>query len=417
MFVRKGLRSCLLVNRISGSVLMLQQKANMSTISPPPASLLKSMSFPQKLLMGPGPSNAPPRVLNASALPLLGHLHTEFIQIMDEVKEGIQYLFQTKNEWTVCVSGTGHAAMEAAACNLLEPGETVLVGCNGLWGTRFSDMAERNGAVVQKISKPMGQVFSLSDIEEGLKQHKPALLFLTHGESSGSTLQPLEGVGKLCHKYNCLLLVDSVAACGGVPMFMDEWEIDALYTGAQKVLSAPPGASPLSFSQRAKEKVINRKTKVRSYYFDMNELANYWGCDQGPRRYHHTGPITSIYGIREGLARLVEEGLESSWKNHKKCVELLYEGVQNLGLELFVQDPAVRLPCVTAVKVPPGVNWKDVSDYCMKNYRVEISGGLGDQAGKIWRIGIMGYNAQPDNVRMVLRALEAGLKNARGQSE
>lgn len=389
----------------------------MPSVSPPPQSLMKPMDFPHKLLMGPGPSNCPPRVLNAQSFPLLGHLHPEFTQIMDEVKAGIQYAFQTKNTWTVCVSGTGHAAMEAACANLLEPGETALICENGLWGQRFADMCTRNGAVVQKIIKPMGQVFTLQDVEAGLQQHKPALVFVTHGESSGSTLQPLEGLGQLCHKYNSLLLVDSVAACGGVPLFVDEWEIDAIYTGAQKVISAPPGVSPVSFSDLAKSKVLNRKTPVRSYYFDMSHLANYWGCDEGPRRYHHTGPISSVYAIREGLARLAEEGLEKSWETHRRCAEMLWEGVEKLGLELLVQDKANRLPCVTGIKVPEGVNWKDVSDYAMKTYKVEISGGLGAQAGKIWRVGIMGYNATPDNVQKVLRALDEGIKSVRGKPQ
>lgn len=413
--VKSVVRSCVLipVNK-TGRIHTRCLSTKMPSLSPPPQSLMKPMDFPQKLLMGPGPSNCPPRVLNASALPLLGHLHPEFTQIMDEVKAGIQYAFQTKNQWTVCVSGTGHGAMEAACTNLLEPGETVLVCENGLWGQRFADMCTRNGAVVQKIVKPMGEVFTLQDVEAGLQQHKPVLVFVTHGESSGSTLQPLEGLGQLCHKYNSLLLVDSVAACGGVPLFVDDWEIDAIYTGAQKVLSAPPGASPLSFSERAKNKVLNRKTPIRSYYFDMTHLANYWGCDGTARRYHHTGPISSVYAIREGLARLAEEGLEKSWETHRKCAEMLWEGAEKLGLELLVQDKANRLPCVTGIKVPDGVNWKDVSDFAMKTYKVEISGGLGSQAGKIWRVGIMGYNATPENVQKVLQALDEGLKSVRG---
>ncbi|KAL3861331.1 hypothetical protein ACJMK2_007367 [Sinanodonta woodiana] len=382
----------------------------MSTISPPPECLFKPMNFPHKVLMGPGPSNCPPRVLGANALPLLGHLHPEFTLIMDEVKAGIKYIFQTNNEWTVCVSGSGHAAMETACLNLLEPGDTALVGINGLWGERFADMVDRQGIDVKKLQRPMGEVFTHDEIEEALKKHKPALLFLTHGESSGSTLQPLEGVGTLCHKYNCLLLVDSVAACGGVPMFMDKWGIDCLYTGAQKVLSSPPGASPISFSERAKEKIKKRATRVRSFNFDMNHLANYWGCDGEARRYHHTGPISNIYAIREGLARLAEQGLEESWKMHKQCAELLHEGLEKIGLELLVKNKSIRNPCVTAVKVPDGVDWKAVTEYAMKTYRVEIAGGLGALAGKIWRIGVMGYNCTPDNIRLVLRALEEGLK-------
>ncbi|KAK3104534.1 hypothetical protein FSP39_004412 [Pinctada imbricata] len=351
----------------------------MTSVTSPPECLLKPMVFPQKLMMGPGPSNCPPRVLNACAMPILGHLHPEFTKIMDEVKAGIKYMFQTQNEWTVCVSGTGHAAMEAACCNLLESGENTLVCCNGLWGERFSDMAERNGAVVQKIHKPMGEVFTLGDIEE------VCVLSPDLYKNNKHNMPPKHWYifKPVAHIYNCLLLVDSVAACGGVPMFMDKWEIDALYTGSQKVLSAPPGVSPISFSSRAKSKIQSRKTKVRSWYFDMNELSNYWGCDDGPRRYHHTGPINTVYALREGLARLADE--------------------------------SSRLPCVSGVKVPDGVNWKDVSNYAMENYKVEIAGGLGAQAGKIWRIGVMGSNATPDNVKMVLRALGEAIKNVQRQ--
>lgn len=342
-------------------------------------------------------------------MPLLGHLHPEFTQIMDQVKQGIQYAFQTQNEWTFAISGTGHAAMEAMVANLLEAGEVALVCQNGIWGQRFADMVERNGSVAQKLVCPMGEVFSLQQVEEGLKTHKPVLLFVTHGESSAGTAQPLEGLGPLCHKYNCLLVVDSVAAMGGVPLYMDKSEIDGLYSGSQKVLGAPPGTAPVSFSERAKKKVQTRSSKVRSFYFDANELSNYWGCDRGPRRYHHTGPISSVYALREGLARLAEIGLEASWANHRQCAQQLYDGLQGMGLSLLVNNPVVRNPCVTTILVPDGIAWKDVVDYAMKNYRVEIAGGLGELAGKVWRIGIMGYNCTPDNVRLVLRVFSEGL--------
>lgn len=375
----------------------------------PPECLFHPLDFPHKTLMGPGPSNAPPRVLAAGALPLLGHLHPEFCQIMDEVRQGIQYAFQTKNEWTFAISGTGHLAMEAAVVNLMEAGDVALVCQNGLWGVRFSDMVERNGCVAHKLVKPMGQVFSLEEIEQGLKMYKPLLLFVTFGESSGGTLQPLEGIGSLCHKYNCLLVVDSVAAMGGAPLFMDAMEIDLLYTGSQKVLGVPPGTAPISFSERAKIRVQTRSTKIRSWYLDAGELENYWGCDNNPRRYHHTGPISSIYALREGLAQLAEIGLEASWASHKKCAQLLHDGIEKLGLSLLVKDPSIRNPCVTVILVPDGIAWKDVVDHMMKNYRVEIAGGLGELAGKAWRIGLMGYNCTPEKVQLTLRAFSEAL--------
>ncbi|KAI8796018.1 serine--pyruvate aminotransferase [Biomphalaria glabrata] len=388
-----------------------QTQGKVPAVSSAPKCLLKPIDVPNKLLMGPGPSNCPPRVLAAGALPMLGHLHPEFTKIMDEVKEGIQYLFQTKNEWTFAISGTGHAAMEASVVNLLEPDDVILVCQNGIWGQRLADMADRNGSTVKKLIRPYGEVFTLEEIEKGLQEHKPSVVFVTYGESSAGTAQPLEGLGDLCHKYNALLLVDSVAILGGRPLFMDAWNIDVLYSGSQKVIGAPPATSPISFSLKAREKIASRKTRIRSYYFDCNELANYWACDQGPRRYHHTGMVTSVYGLREGLARLAEEGLEKSWKDHKDCSELLYQGLEKLGLELLVKNKEIRNPCVTTIKVPPGINWKDVTDYAMKNYRVEIAGGLGDLAGKTWRIGIMGYNCRPENVQLVLRVLEEALES------
>ncbi|KAK2142089.1 hypothetical protein LSH36_997g01019 [Paralvinella palmiformis] len=376
---------------------------------PVPECLLKPLYVPRKLLMGPGPSNASPRILAAGALPLLGHLHPEFIAIMDEVKKGIQYAFQTKNEVTLAVSGTGHAAMETAACNLIEPKDVVLSVCTGIWGERFADMAERQGAKVVKITKEQGQVFSNQELEQALRRIQPTVMFVTHGESSSATCQPVNDLGILCHKYGCILIVDCVASLGAVPMYMDKWGIDVLYTGAQKVLSVSPGASPISFSERAWKKTQSRTKRVTSFYFDMTGLANYWGCDGQPRKYHHTGPISSIYGLREGLATLAEEGLEQSWKRHAQCADMLYRGIEEMNLRFLVENKEFRLPTVTAVLVPAGVQWKNVSNYVMEKYRVELAGGLGLSAGKVWRIGLMGYNATPDNIRLLLRALREGI--------
>ncbi|XP_071805822.1 alanine--glyoxylate aminotransferase-like [Asterias amurensis] len=377
----------------------------------PSSELLKPINVPHKLLMGPGPSNIPPRVLAAGSLPVLGHLHPEFLKVMDDVKAGIQYAFQTKNELTLAVSGTGHAGMEAATMNIVERGDTILVAESGLWGQRLAGLADRLGANVKVIKKPMGQVFSLLDIENGLKMYRPSVFFITQGESSGTSLQPLQGVGDLCHRYNCLLLVDTVASMGGVPLLVDDWGIDVIYSGSQKVLGAPPGTAPISFSLRAREKMARRKTKVPSFYLDMAELGNYWGCDENPRRYHHTGMINSVYALREGLAMLAEEGLENSWKRHKECSKMLYAGLDKLGLKLLVSDPSVRLPTVTGVMVPVGVPWKEVAVYMMDKHKIEISGGLGALAGKIWRIGLMGHNCRPYNVDKLLNAFKEALQH------
>uniref|UniRef100_A0A8V1A3D6 Alanine--glyoxylate aminotransferase n=1 Tax=Gallus gallus TaxID=9031 RepID=A0A8V1A3D6_CHICK len=346
---------------------------------PPPRELLRPLAVPYRLLLGPGPSNVSPRVRAAGGQQILGHMHPEVLQAMDEIKAGIQYAFQTRNRLTLAISGTGHCAMEAALLNLLEGSDTVLVGTNGIWGQRAADIARRLGAKVHELLKPPGEYFTLRDIQEGLAQHKPSLLFITHGESSTGVLQPLEGLGELCHRQGCLLLVDAVASLGGAPILMDQQGIDVLYTGSQKVLSAPPGSSPISFSERAREKMLRRKTKPPSFYLDMGCLASYWGCDGEPRMYHHTVPISSIFCLREALAMLVEL--------------------------------AARLPTVTTVRVPEGYNWKDITTFLMDKHNIEISGGLGPTAGKVLRIGLMGHNATQDNVDLLLQALRDALQH------
>ncbi|KAJ1089514.1 hypothetical protein NDU88_002665 [Pleurodeles waltl] len=361
-------------------------------------------------MLGPGPSNVPPRIQAAGGRPLIGHMHPEIFQIMDDIKLGIQYAFQTRNSLTLAISGSGHCAMEAAFFNSLEPGETVLIAVKGIWGERAADICERIGAVVHRLVKSPGESFTLEEVEQGLAKHKPVLFFITHGESSSGVAQPLDGLGNLCHRYDCLLLVDSVASLGGVPIFMDQQEIDILYSGSQKVLNAPPGTAPISFSEKAQKKIFRRKTKPPSLYVDMGWLSNYWGCDGKSRMYHHTGPITNFFSLREGLAMLAEQGLENSWKLHKENALYLYEGLEKLGLKLYVKDEAIRLPTVTTVEVPQGYEWKDITAFLMKNYSIEIAGGLGPSAGKVLRIGLMGYNSTKANVDLVLVALKDALQ-------
>uniref|UniRef100_A0A8B9TS91 Alanine--glyoxylate aminotransferase n=1 Tax=Anas platyrhynchos TaxID=8839 RepID=A0A8B9TS91_ANAPL len=355
----------------------------MATI-PPPQALLRPLAVPQRLLLGPGPSNcAPPHPGGGSWM---------------RSRQGIQYAFQTRNRLTLAVSGTGHCAMEAALLNLLERGDTVLVAINGIWGQRAADIAGRLGTAAGTL---------------GLARHKPSVLFITHGESSTGVLQPLEGLGELCHRHGCLLLVDAVASLGGAPILMDQQEIDVLYSGSQKVLSAPPGSAPISFSERAREKMLRRKTKPPSFYLDMGCLANYWGCDDKPRMYHHTAPINSFFSLREGLAMLAEMGLESSWERHRANCTLLCQGLRELGLELFVKEEAVRLPTITTVRVPKGYAWQEITAFLMKEHGLEIAGGLGPSVGKVLRIGLMGYNSTKDNVDRVLGALRDALQRCR----
>lgn len=379
----------------------------------PPECLQKPMNVPSKLLMGPGPSNSPLRVHYAMMKPLLGHLHPEFCQIMDEVKAGLRYIMQTKSNVVCCVSGTGHAGMETTMCNLLEPGDIILIAQNGIWGERAAEMARRHEADVRVMEKEAGGVFSLQEVEAALDLHKPAVLFMVQGESSTGALQPLQGVGSLCRKYGTLLAVDAVASLGGVPFYMDGWEIDLVYTGTQKVLSAPPSLAPIALNDRAMAKVLARKTPIRSFYSDMTWLANYWGCDGSPRKYHHTAPISSVYALREGLAIACEEGLESLWSRHLSCAQRLYNGLADLGLQMFIADPSERTPTVNTIRVPEGVDWAKVVKYFMSKYLVEISGGLGPSAGKVWRVGLMGHNCTPENVDLVLKIMKEALKDAK----
>ncbi|XP_003474416.2 alanine--glyoxylate aminotransferase [Cavia porcellus] len=376
----------------------------------PPEALLKPLSIPNRLLLGPGPSNLAPRVQAAGGLQMIGHMHKETFQVMDEIKKGIQYVFQTRNPLTLAISGSGHCALEVALFNLLEPGDSFLVGANGEWGRRAAEIGERIGAHVHAMIKEPGSYYTLQEVEEGLAQHKPVLLFLTQGESSTGVLQPLDGYGELCHRYQCLLLVDAVASLGGVPIFMDHQGIDALYSGSQKVLNGPPGTSLLSFSDRAKHKVYSRKTKPFSFLMDITLLANLWGCDDKPRMYHHTTPIIGLFTLRESLALISEQGLESSWRQHREAMEHLHSRLQGLGLQLFVRDPASRLPTVTTVAVPAGYNWRDIVDYVMDSFSIEISGGLGPSLGKVLRIGLMGCNASRENVDRLAQALKEALQ-------
>jgi len=377
---------------------------------PPPDVLFKPLQVPKKLLLGPGPSNPHPAIIEAMTQPILGYLHPEFLEIMDQVRVGLQYVFQTNNTMTLAVSGTGHSGMEAALVNLLEPGETVVICEHGLWGQRASEMATRMGCNVVKLPRAPGQGFETYDeIEAALKQHRPAVLFVCHGDSSTGYLQRLDGLSDVCHQYNCLLLVDTVASLGSVPFPVDELGLDCVYSGSQKVLGCPPGLAPITFSAAAMNKISKRKTKPLSFYLDMTLVGNYWGCFDEPRRYHHTGPINLVYGLRAAVAEVAKEGLENVNARHQRSALRLHKGLTELGLELFVKNPKCRLPTLTTVEVPDNVDWKFVVDHLMNKYKIEIAGGLGPTAGKIWRIGLMGYNSTEENVDRVLSALGEAL--------
>ncbi len=366
----------------------------------------KQLDVSPRLLLGPGPSNAHPRVLQALGMRQVGHLDPEFLKIMDENMELLRYAWQTDNRFTIPVSGTGSAAMEASIANLVGPGDKVLVGVNGYFGNRLMDMAERYGAEVSHIDCAWGEVFTLNEIRDALKKYQPNILALVHAETSTGARQPLEEIGELCRNYDCLFLVDTVTSLGGVPVLLDEWKIDVAYSGSQKCLSCPPGIAPLTLGERALEKLKSRKSKVANWYLDMSLLMNYWG---GERVYHHTAPINMNYGLREALRIVAEEGLQARWHRHRETARLFWNGLTELGLECHVVAEQ-RLPSLTTVKIPDDVDGNAVKKYLLSEYNIEIAGGFGELAGKVWRIGLMGYNSRPENVELLLSALKKALE-------
>lgn len=363
---------------------------------------LGTIDMPPRLLLGAGPANAHPRVLQAMTAPLVGHLDPTFIKVMDEISEGLRYAWQTNNDLTIAISGTGSSAMESGLANLIEPGDVVLIGVAGYFSRRMVDMAGRYGADVRCIEKPWGQSFSLDDLRAGLETHKPALLALVHAETSTGARQPLDGVAELCREHGSLLLVDTVTSLGGVPLFVDDWGIDVAYSGAQKCLSCPPGASPITFGPRAMEKIHGRKTPVSNWYMNADLLSKYWSGS--PRAYHHTAPMNLYYALREGLRLVAEEGLAARWARHQATAELFWAGLEEMGLECHV-DRAIRLPSLTTVRVPEGVDAAAVTRRLLTEYNIEIAGGLGELAGKVWRVGLMGFNSRRENVTTLLGAL------------
>lgn len=362
------------------------------------------LDMPPRLLLGPGPSNAHPRVLQAIAMPQVGHLDPAFIQVMNDIQEMLRYAWQTDNTFTLPVSGTGSAAMEAAVANLVEPGDVVLIGVIGYFGERLVEMASRYGADVRVMEKPWGQVFTLEEIRAGVEKHRPAMLALVHAETSTGALQPVEGIGDLCRAHDCLLLLDTVTSLGTTPIFLDAWGVDAAYSCSQKGLSCPPGASPFTLGQRALAKLHNRQSKVPNWYLDMSILSSYW--DGKTRSYHHTAPINSMYAVREGLRLVVEEGLEARWARHQANVELLWAGLAEMGLACHVTNPAQRIPALTTVRVPEGVDARETAVRLLHEYNIEIAGGFGQLAGKVWRVGLMGFNSRLENVALLLAALK-----------
>jgi alanine-glyoxylate transaminase / serine-glyoxylate transaminase / serine-pyruvate transaminase len=361
---------------------------------------------PRRLLMGPGPSNVAPSVLQAISAPLLGHLDPVFVKMMDEIKEMLRDVFQTGNAMTFPVSGTGSAGMEFCFVNLIEPGDEVVIGVNGVFGGRMADVAERCGAKVIKVEAPWGRIIEAGQIAEALENRRPRFVAVVHAETSTGALTPVEEISQLAHNAGALFVLDTVTSLAGCPVRIDDWQVDAVYSGTQKCLSCPPGLAPVSFSQRAMDVATRRKTKVQSWYLDVNLLASYWGQE---RVYHHTAPISMNYALHEALRLVLEEGLENRWKRHERMHGLLRKGVESLGLSIASQ-PGYQLWQLNAVSVPQGVDEAEVRKKLLNEHSIEIGAGLGPLKGKIWRVGLMGETATEANVNRFLSAFTECLK-------
>ena len=363
---------------------------------------------PVRTLMGPGPSDVNPRILEAMSRPTIGHLDPVFVGMMEEMKALLQYAFQTKNELTLPVSAPGSAGMETCFVNLVEPGDEVIVCQNGVFGGRMKENVERCGATPIMVEDDWGQPVDLNKLEAALKANPNArTVAFVHAETSTGAQSDAAAIARLAHDHDCLVIADTVTSLGGTPVKVDEWGIDAIYSGTQKCLSCTPGLSPVSFGERAVERIQNRKTKVQSWFLDLNLVMGYWGGG-AKRAYHHTAPINALYGLHEALVILQEEGLENAWARHQKNHDALKAGVEAMGLSFFV-DEAHRLPQLNAVTVPEGIDEAAVRSTLLEHYSLEIGAGLGPMAGKIWRIGLMGFASNPKNVLLCLGALDAVL--------
>ena len=362
----------------------------------------ESLKTPRRLLLGPGPSNISDEVSKAMTCPILSHLDPAFLAIMEEVQQMLRAVFMTENRLTLPVSGTGSAGMEAALVNAIEPGESVLVCVNGVFGTRMCDIVERCGGILHKIESTWGQPVDPHQVRDALKQSNARVVAVVHAETSTGVLQPLKELSDIVHEHDGLFLVDTVTSLSGCPVKTDQWNLDICYSGTQKCLSCPPGLAPITFSDRAVDKLARRSTPVRSWYLDMTMVQKYWGAD---RVYHHTAPINMIYALREALRLILEEGLEIRWERHLKNHHILVGGLEELGLQLLVEKQ-YRIPMLNSVLVPKGVDESDVRKRLLEEFDIEIGAGLGPLKGKIWRIGIMGHSCTTENVERLLAALK-----------
>ncbi|MFO7655195.1 MAG: alanine--glyoxylate aminotransferase family protein [Candidatus Krumholzibacteriia bacterium] len=368
-----------------------------------------SFQPPRRILMGPGPSDVPVRILEAVARPTIGHLDPAFITMMDEIKAMLQQAFRTGNELTFVVSGPGTAGMETCFANLVEPGDHVIVYVNGYFGNRMREMVERYGGTPIALEGEWGRPADPRRVHGALQEHPEAkAVAFVHAETSTGALSDAAEIVKLCRQSRVLSIVDAVTSLGGLPVDVDGWGVDAIYSGSQKCLSCVPGLSPVSFGPRALDRLKSRRRKVQSWFLDLTMIVDYWS-GTGKRAYHHTAPINSLYGFHEALVMLHEEGLENAWARHRRVSDLLRNGLQRLGLQPFVPE-SERIPQLTAVRVPDGVDEAAVRTALLEKYGIEIGAGLGPLAGKIWRIGLMGHSCREENVELCLGALRDELR-------
>ena len=365
---------------------------------------MKSFHPPFRTLMGPGPSDVNPRILEALSRPTIGHLDPAFIQMMDEIKQLLQYAFKTENELTMPVSAPGSAGMETVFVNLIERGDKVIICQNGVFGGRMKENAERCGADAILVDDPWGSTIDIDKVEQALTDNPDAkAIAVVHAETSTGTRSDVEALCGLAAKYDCLSIVDAVTSLGGIELQVDEWGIDAIYSGSQKCLSCVPGLSPISFSERAAQVIRERESKVQSWFLDLNLVMGYWGSD-AKRSYHHTAPVNSLYALHESLLILQEEGLQNAWDRHALNHEALVAGLESLGLK-FVVDKKYRLPQLNAVSFPASIDDLAIRTALLNDFNLEIGSGLGALAGSVWRIGLMGFASNKNNVLLCVSAL------------
>lgn len=371
------------------------------------ASALREINPGPRVLMGPGPSDVPPRVLQALAHPTIGHLDPYFLKLMDETQELLRFVFQTKNDLTIPVSGTGSAGMETCLVNLLEPGDEAVVVVNGVFGTRMCDIVQRAGAKLIRVDGEWGRAVDPEKVRQAVKGKGPRFIAVVHAETSTGVSQPLDDLAAIARACGALFVVDAVTSLGGMEVALDRMGINVAYSATQKCISCPPGLSPVSFDSAAMEVVKRRKTPVMSWYLDMSMVANYWGSE---RKYHHTAPINMIYGLREALRIIAEEGLEARIARHRRNHLALVAGVEAMGLSMFV-PASERLPTLNAITVPQGADDLQFRRALLKEFGIEIGGGLGPLAGKIWRVGLLGHSSNRRNVLLFLHGLEVVLRS------